>query len=75
MMLWLRRGLLCVMVVFMSGCVTGNRKDQAEPAQVVSRSGKEESVVLEDPAVYQYLFQKVEKALFVRKGLEGGGRR
>ena len=74
MMLWLRRMLCCVVVCFVSGCAT-TPKQQAGPGVNFGRSGKEESVVLEDPAAYQYLFQKVEKALFVRKGLEGGGRR
>jgi len=39
--------------------------------QITPIPGKEQSVLLEDPAVYQYLFQKLQKAIFVREGLVG----
>jgi len=37
----------------------------------VKVAGKEQSVILEAPRPYQLLFQKIEKAVFVRKGLSG----
>lgn len=39
--------------------------------QITTESGKEVSQHLEDAAVYQFLFQEIQRALFVRQGLEG----
>ena len=33
--------------------------------------GKEQSMVIENPATYQYLFQQIEHAVFIREGLDG----
>lgn len=34
---------------------------------------KEQSVVVENPATYQYLFQKIQRAIFIRQGLTNEG--
>jgi len=33
--------------------------------------GKEQSLVIENPATYQYIFQQIQRAVFVREGLGG----
>jgi len=40
--------------------------------KVATEGGKEQSVIIENPAVYQYLFQRIQRALFIRQGLTGG---
>lgn len=39
--------------------------------QTVNEPGKEQSVIVEDPRVYQHLFQQIQKAIFIRQGLTG----
>jgi len=56
---------------FAGGCATAPDEEMVTPENF-AKYGKEESVVLEDPVVYQSLFQKVEKAIFVRQGLQSG---
>ena len=41
-----------------------------EPCRPYQDKRERRIVILEDPKAYQYIFQKVEKALFVRQGLE-----
>jgi uncharacterized protein YcfL len=40
------------------------------PPTSVPVAGMEQSLVVEDPSVYQDLFQKIERARFIREGLE-----
>jgi hypothetical protein len=40
------------------------------PPTSVPVAGMEQSAVVEDPGVYQDLFQKIERARFIREGLE-----
>ena len=39
------------------------------PPSPVPVAGMEQSAVLEDPRAYTLLFQKIERAVFVREGL------
>ncbi len=34
-------------------------------------SGREQSMIVENPTTYQYLFQQIQRAIFVREGLSG----
>ena len=38
--------------------------------EVIPVPGQEQSAVVEDPSVYKYLFQQIQKAVFVRQALE-----
>jgi len=41
-------------------------------SQKISTTGaKEQSLVIENPATYQYLFQQIQRAVFIREGLDG----
>jgi hypothetical protein len=40
------------------------------PPTSVPVAGMEQTAVVEDPRVYQDLFQKIERARFIREGLE-----
>jgi uncharacterized protein YcfL len=40
------------------------------PPTSVPVAGMEQSLVVEDPRVYDDLFQKIERARFIREGLE-----
>ena len=40
------------------------------PPTSVPVAGMEQSLVVEDPVVYRDLFQKIERARFIREGLE-----
>ena len=40
--------------------------------KVATEGGKEQSVIIENPTVYQYLFQRIQRAIFIRQGLTGG---
>jgi hypothetical protein len=37
---------------------------------IVTVGGKEQSRIVEDPARYQYLFQQIQRAVFIRQGLK-----
>ena len=37
---------------------------------IVTAGGKEQSRIVEDPARYQYLFQQIQRAVFIRQGLK-----
>ncbi len=37
---------------------------------IVTAGGKEQSRIVEDPARYQYLFQQIQRAIFIRQGLK-----
>jgi len=37
---------------------------------IVTSGGKEQSRIVEDPARYQYLFQQIQRAVFIRQGLK-----
>lgn len=37
--------------------------------KVTTTGGKEQSIVVENPATYQYLFQQIQRAIFIRQGL------
>jgi hypothetical protein len=39
--------------------------------KITTSGGKEQSIVVENPATYQYLFQQVQRAVFIRQGLSG----
>lgn len=43
--------------------------DKKEIQKTATIGAKEQSMVLEDPAAYQYLFQKIQRAIFIRQGL------
>jgi hypothetical protein len=40
------------------------------PPTSVPVAGMEQSLVVEDPSIYQDLFQKIERARFIREGVE-----
>lgn len=48
-----------------SGAMAKGKKD------IIPVPGKEQTVVVEDQQLYQRLFQDIQKAIFVRKGLQG----
>jgi len=37
---------------------------------IVTAGGKEQSRIVEDPSRYQYLFQQIQRAVFIRQGLK-----
>jgi len=37
--------------------------------KISTTGGKEQSLVIENPATYQYLFQQIQRAIFIREGL------
>jgi len=37
--------------------------------KISTTGGKEQSLVIENPATYQYLFQQIQRAVFIREGL------
>jgi hypothetical protein len=37
---------------------------------IVTAGGKEQSRIVEDPSRYQYLFQQIQRAIFIRQGLK-----
>lgn len=41
-----------------------------DKGNIVSVGGKEQSRIVEDPARYQYLFQQIQRAVFIRQGLQ-----
>ncbi len=43
-----------------------NKKEIQKTATI---GAKEQSIVVENPATYQYLFQKIQRAIFIRQGL------
>ena len=43
-----------------------NKKDIQRTATI---GAKEQSIVVESPATYQYLYQKIQRAIFIRQGL------
>jgi hypothetical protein len=45
----------------------GKKKDKQT---IVTSGGKEQSRIVEDPARYQYLFQQIQRAIFIRQGLK-----
>jgi len=45
----------------------GKKKDKQT---IVTAGGKEQSRIVEDPARYQYLFQQIQRAIFIRQGLK-----
>ncbi len=55
-----------LVTVCMAGCATGNR---SKPP--ILSHPQESSTILEDPRVYQAIYQKVERAAFIRAGLQG----
>ncbi len=38
---------------------------------IETEGGKDQSLIIDNPAVYQYLFQQIQRAIFIRQGLEG----
>jgi hypothetical protein len=38
--------------------------------KISTTGGKEQSLVIENPATYQYLFQQIQRAIFIREGLK-----
>ena len=58
-----RAALLAVPALAWGGCAS------APPPTSVPVAGMEQSVVVEDPRVYQDLFQRIERARFIREGL------
>jgi hypothetical protein len=42
-----------------------------DKGNIVAGGGKEQSRIVEDPARYQYLFQQIQRAVFIRQGLRG----
>jgi hypothetical protein len=57
------RWLLLVGALSPAGCAS-------PPPTSVPVAGMEQSVVIEDPRVYQDLFQRIERARFIREGIE-----
>lgn len=45
--------------------------DNTGSQKTSTTGGKEQSLVIENPATYQYLFQQIQRAVFVREGLDG----
>jgi hypothetical protein len=43
--------------------------DKRGTQKISTTGGKEQSLVKENPATYQYLFQQIKRAIFVREGL------
>ena len=39
--------------------------------KIVTTGGKEQSILLDNPTIYQYLFQRIQRAIFIRQGLTG----
>lgn len=48
---------------------TYSYSDKKDIQKTTTIGAKEQSMVLEDPATYQYLFQKIQRAIFIRQGL------
>ncbi len=59
------------------GALPGGRHYYPNPklfghkAHEVQEGGQEQSIIVETPQAYQLLFQKIQKAIFVRQGLTG----
>ena len=39
--------------------------------KIITTGGKEQSILLDNPTIYQYLFQRIQRAVFIRQGLTG----
>ena len=39
--------------------------------KIVTTGGKEQSILLDNPTIYQYFFQRIQRAIFIRQGLTG----
>lgn len=46
---------------------TGKKNKQ----KITTAGGKEQSIIVENPTTYQYLFQRIQRAIFLRQGLTG----
>ncbi len=56
---------LCALAALpLAGCAS------PPPPTSVPVAGMEQSAVVEDPSIYRDLFQKIERARFIREGLE-----
>lgn len=56
------RSLALAGAVFLAACAS-------PPPSSVPVAGMEQSVVVENPRVYEDLFQKIERARFIREGI------
>ena len=56
-------GLSLAGALSLAGCAS-------PPPTSVPVAGMEQSLVVEDPRVYQDLFQRIERARFIREGIE-----
>ena len=56
--------LFLLAALLLAGCAS------PPPPTSVPVAGMEQSAVVEDPSIYRDLFQKIERARFIREGLE-----
>lgn len=45
--------------------------DKKGKQKISTAGGKEQSIIIENPATYQYLFQQIQRAIFIRSGFTG----
>jgi hypothetical protein len=50
---------------------TFSQSDKKGRDKILTASGKEQSIIVENPATYQYLFQQIQRSIFIREGLSG----
>jgi hypothetical protein len=50
---------------------TYSLSDKKGRDKISTEGGKEQSLIIENPATYQYLFQQIQRAIFIRQGLTG----
>lgn len=48
---------------------TFSYSEKKENQKIVTLGGQEQSMIVENPALYQYLFQQIQRAIFIRQGL------
>jgi hypothetical protein len=49
---------------------TFSYSEKKDNQKIITLGGKEQSMIVEKPAIYQYLFQQIQRAIFIRQGLD-----
>ena len=48
---------------------TFSYSEKESQQKIITTGGKEQSILLDNPTIYQYLFQRIQRAIFIRQGL------
>ena len=49
---------------------TFSYRQKKDDQKIVTLGGKEQSMIVEEPTIYQYLFQQIQRAIFIRQALQ-----